>query len=67
MFHVLFSVDPKRDEISEEGVNADIIRKDAVIASINFMKTACQHALYIAGKAILEEEVHATRTGMYIC
>ena len=54
VFQVLFSVDPQRDTASEED---DIIQKNCIIASINFVKTACQHALYIAGKGNLEEEV----------
>ena len=61
VFHVLFSVDPER-EVNEE--DADIIGKDAITASINFVNTASQHALYIAGKGNLEEEiVHVTNKG----
>ena len=60
VFHVLFSIDPERDA---EETNGDIIGKDYVIASINFVKTASQHALYIAGKGNLEEELHVTNTG----
>lgn len=62
VFHVLFSVDPGRNEISEEETSDDTIGKDAIIASINFVKTACQHVLYIAGKGNLEEEIHVTNT-----
>ena len=65
VFHVLFSVDPER-EASKEEANPDILCEDAVIASINFVKTACQHALYIAGKGNLEEELHVTNTGTYV-
>lgn len=67
VFHVLFSVDPKRDEVSEEEINADVIGNDAVVASINFVKTACQHALYITGRGNLEEEIDVTSIGTYLC
>ena len=53
--HALFedSVDPESGELTISTVISD----EALLASINFVDTCCQHAAFIAGRGIIEDEI----------
>lgn len=68
IFHTLFSIDERRysDSTDASDRDPDEITDDAIIAAIDFVKTACQHTMYIAGRGTLEEGVKRAQEGKYI-
>lgn len=61
ILHVLFNIDTEGEPLSSE------ISETAVKAAVNFIQTACQQTAYIAGKGLIEDEVHQYKTGTVCC
>ena len=60
IFHMLFSIEGDHQPLNLE------VSDDAIKAAINFVKVACQQTAFVAGKGLIQEEVHGIKSGMYI-
>ena len=65
ILHVLFGIDDERyTSDALDTSDPDEITNDAIIAAIDFVKTACQHTMYISGRGTLEEQITKAQGGM---
>ena len=68
IFHILFGIDERRynDSTNTSDKDENKITDDAILAVIDFVKTACQHTIYIAGRGTLEEGVKRAQESKYL-
>jgi len=63
--HVLFADDDKKEIfIPEAKQTPSVISDSAIIAAEDFVKTCCQHCLYLCGEGSIENEIRRCSGGM---
>ena len=67
IFHILFKIDESQcHDTTTNDKNVNEISEDAMLAAIDFLKTACQRTMYIAGRGTLEEGVKRAQESKYL-